>query len=62
MAIQMRVMLHFVNFFASKFNLSGQRSLLPRLRPPGMAKRDRSSALPNISLSDINLFIRSSDP
>ena len=62
MAIQKRVMLHFVNFFASKFDVSGQRSLLLPTCPPAIAKTDRSSALPNISLSDINLFIRSSDP
>ena len=55
MAIQKRALLHFVNFFASKFNVSGRRSLLDKTSSPGMAKTDRSSALPNICLSDINL-------
>ena len=34
MAIQKRALLHFVNFFASKFNVSGQSTLLPPTSSP----------------------------
>ena len=57
MAIQKRALLHFVNFFHQSLMLADNARCLTRLRPPGMAKTDRSSALSNISLSDINLSI-----
>ena len=34
MAIQKRALLHFVDFFASKFDVSGQHSLLPPTSSP----------------------------
>ena len=34
MAIQKRALLHLVNFFASKFNVSGKRSLLNKTSFP----------------------------
>ena len=57
MAIQKRALLYFVNFFHQSLMLEDNARCLTRLRPPGMAKTDRSSALSNISLSDINLSI-----
>ena len=39
MAIQKRTLRHFVNFFASKFNVSGQRSLLPKTLSPWNGKK-----------------------
>ena len=61
MAIQKLSLLHFVNFLHQSLMLADNARCFPRLRPPGIAKTDRSSALPNIFLSDINLSICSSD-
>ena len=57
MAIEKCALLHFVNFLHRSLMLADGAICLTRLRPPGMVKTDRSSALPNISLSDISLSV-----
>ena len=59
MIIQKRALLHFVILFSlyQSIMLADSARCFPRLFQPGMVKADRSSALPNISVSDINLCI-----